>query len=361
MARRYARDNKGRFASAGTGATARGGRLRTAAGNKRATVKANPGVSSGRISSVPKGAIGKTGSARSANQISRGTSSEQRTAYKKQRAEAKARKTASKTPTPKSATPTTAQASKLGSRLNPAKQANRAATRQYDKAYERENRIRAALFKGEKTAKKRDSLAKELNKASNMTATKLQQRREIRAQFGVQTKDKARRVAASKLSGTISKNKDVRNKVNRREAFKRKVTRAGALSRPGENQKARRTERIRAKAMATYQGARRPEISDATVGGIKNARKSPAFKAPATRLPAPSRAAQRQGRALAASQTKTRDAFGRQVGNPKKMQRKIKTARRALEFYKNPKEAAKAVVQSRGKQGLSTKGFRKPR
>jgi hypothetical protein len=35
MARRYARDNRGRFSS--TGATARGGRLRTAAGNKRAT------------------------------------------------------------------------------------------------------------------------------------------------------------------------------------------------------------------------------------------------------------------------------------------------------------------------------------
>jgi hypothetical protein len=37
MARRYVRDNRGRFASAGSGATARGGRLRTAAGNKRAT------------------------------------------------------------------------------------------------------------------------------------------------------------------------------------------------------------------------------------------------------------------------------------------------------------------------------------
>lgn len=38
MARRYTRDNRGRFASAGGGgATARGGRLRTAAGNKRAT------------------------------------------------------------------------------------------------------------------------------------------------------------------------------------------------------------------------------------------------------------------------------------------------------------------------------------
>ena len=37
MARKYSRDNRGRFASAGTGATARGGRLRTASGGKRAT------------------------------------------------------------------------------------------------------------------------------------------------------------------------------------------------------------------------------------------------------------------------------------------------------------------------------------
>jgi hypothetical protein len=37
MARKYSRDNRGRFASAGGGATARGGRLKTAAGNKRKT------------------------------------------------------------------------------------------------------------------------------------------------------------------------------------------------------------------------------------------------------------------------------------------------------------------------------------
>jgi hypothetical protein len=48
--RRYVRDNKGRFAS--TGATARGGRLRTEAGNKRATrtMQAEGG---------PRGTIGK--------------------------------------------------------------------------------------------------------------------------------------------------------------------------------------------------------------------------------------------------------------------------------------------------------------
>lgn len=37
MARKYARDNRGRFASKGAGATARGGRLKTAGGNKRET------------------------------------------------------------------------------------------------------------------------------------------------------------------------------------------------------------------------------------------------------------------------------------------------------------------------------------
>jgi len=54
MARRYTRDNRGRFAS--TGATARGGRLRTAAGNKRATqtTKLSGGKASGTVAK-PKG------------------------------------------------------------------------------------------------------------------------------------------------------------------------------------------------------------------------------------------------------------------------------------------------------------------
>jgi hypothetical protein len=52
MARKYARDNRGRFAAKGTGATARGGRLKTEAGNKREgqTIKAAGG---------PAGTVGK--------------------------------------------------------------------------------------------------------------------------------------------------------------------------------------------------------------------------------------------------------------------------------------------------------------
>ena len=54
MARRYARDNRGRFSS--TGATARGGRLATAGGNKRATqtTKLSGGKSGGTVAK-PKG------------------------------------------------------------------------------------------------------------------------------------------------------------------------------------------------------------------------------------------------------------------------------------------------------------------
>jgi hypothetical protein len=66
MARRYSRDNKGRFASSGTGATARGGRLRTVAGNKRATqtTKAAAAKPSGAIAGKVKrnpAAAGKIG------------------------------------------------------------------------------------------------------------------------------------------------------------------------------------------------------------------------------------------------------------------------------------------------------------
>ena len=54
--RRYVRDNRGRFASKGAGATARGGRLKTAGGNKRATqtMKASGAKAAGTISK-PKG------------------------------------------------------------------------------------------------------------------------------------------------------------------------------------------------------------------------------------------------------------------------------------------------------------------
>jgi len=70
MARRFARDNRGRFAPKGAGATARGGRLKTASGKKRATQKVSM-LTGDRMSSTPQGTIGKTRKQREITMIDR--------------------------------------------------------------------------------------------------------------------------------------------------------------------------------------------------------------------------------------------------------------------------------------------------
>ena len=76
MARKYSRDNRGRFAGGGGGATARGGRLRTAAGNKRKTqtmqaVGANAaGTIKGKVKRDP-GAAGKIGQGKTAANVAK--------------------------------------------------------------------------------------------------------------------------------------------------------------------------------------------------------------------------------------------------------------------------------------------------
>ena len=98
MARRYSRDNRGRFAPAGSGATARGGRLKTAAGNKRATVTSKSGmVAQGRMTGAPlKGTIGKTSNARLNMGLTRPAKPGQRGAYNEARTQIRANKAAAK-------------------------------------------------------------------------------------------------------------------------------------------------------------------------------------------------------------------------------------------------------------------------
>jgi hypothetical protein len=98
MARRYSRDNRGRFAPAGSGATARGGRLKTAAGNKRATVTSKSGmVAQGRMTGAPlKGTIGKTSNARLNMGLTRPAKPGQRGAYNEARTQIRANKAATK-------------------------------------------------------------------------------------------------------------------------------------------------------------------------------------------------------------------------------------------------------------------------
>jgi len=76
MARKYSRDNRGRFAGAGGGATARGGRLRTAAGNKRKTqtMQAAGAKAAGAIKGKVKrdpGAAGKIGQGKTAANVAK--------------------------------------------------------------------------------------------------------------------------------------------------------------------------------------------------------------------------------------------------------------------------------------------------
>lgn len=76
MARRYSRDNRGRFAGKGAGATARGGRLKTAAGNKRKTqtMQAGGAQAAGAIKGKVKrdpGAAGKIGQGKTAANVAK--------------------------------------------------------------------------------------------------------------------------------------------------------------------------------------------------------------------------------------------------------------------------------------------------
>ena len=101
---RLTRDNAGRITSVGgSGATARGGRIRTAAGNLRATVTSKAGmVSQGRLTGAPlKSTIGKTSKARLNMGLTRPGKPGQREAYNAARTQLRANKPAVKPATRK--------------------------------------------------------------------------------------------------------------------------------------------------------------------------------------------------------------------------------------------------------------------
>ena len=96
---RLTRDNAGKITSVGgSGATARGGRLKTAAGNKRATVTTKSGmVAQGRMTGAPlKGTIGKTAKSRLNIGLTRPAKPSQRGAYNEARTQIRANKPASR-------------------------------------------------------------------------------------------------------------------------------------------------------------------------------------------------------------------------------------------------------------------------
>jgi hypothetical protein len=332
MARRYSRDNRGRFAPTGSGATARGGRLRTAAGNKRATVTTKSGmVAQGRMTGAPlKGTIGKTDKSRLNINLTRPSKPGQRGAYNEARTQIRANKAA----TGQVGKAKPAVQAKLGGRLNPAKKAFRAADKKFLNTIQKEKGISNAAVNARRDARS----------SSDFTKTPT--------------------TKGPKINNTISQTKEKRDIETKQRLFKQRITRAYNLPSTGTDIKGRRTAKIKAKAIATLQGTKRPDVSDSTVGGLRRARTSTGYRAPSSRLPTPSRAARAQSRAQTLAKTQRFDAVGRRLGNPTKMDKRARTGARAVDFNNNPKAFLRNTlaqnIKSRGPKG--TAGFvAKPR
>jgi len=219
----------------------------------------------------------------------------------------------------------------LGGRLDPAKKAFRAADKKFLSTIQKEGFI---------------------SKAAQNT------RRDAKAdayRSGVKTPI----AKGAKVNNTISKTKEKRDLGAKQRLFKQRITRAYDLPQNKPGAKGKRTAQIRAKAIATLQGTKRPDISDTTVGGLRRSRTSTGYKAPSSRLPAPSRAARVQGRARALAQTQRFNKAGNRIGNPKKLDSKRIIGARAVDFGNRPKAFLRRElvqnVNSRGVKG--TAGF----
>lgn len=292
MARRYVRDNRGRFAT--TGATARGGRLRTASGNKRkaqtmkaasgepkrgtikrSTIKARrtekptaarsgrrrtenklPGVAprSGRRSTKPlrtrkpasnirplspgqklrlkggakgllkkarqqaddlKKSLRKSDESRLNKALKKPSVTDKRSRDylgkltkegKRQDPTTGGKKTTAKTSkrqAAKSKPASQPKVTRLGGRIDPARQADRASTAKVNKALSAEKAARAAAFSSKEafSSPKRQELNRKLNEATQNTAAEIQTRRNVRASFPVMRKTPT--IKASRPSGTI--------------------------------------------------------------------------------------------------------------------------------------------------------------
>lgn len=245
MARRYTRDNRGRFAS--VGATARGGRLRTASGNKRERVTASPGAAE-KLSSAPKGTIGKTRKEREIQRLDRPGAKRPafNEAYKAQRTASQQRKAAP-------AATVAAKATRVGGRLNPASKADRAATKKVEQAMSRERAARSTAMRtqGAFSSPARQKANQALENASRETASAIQTRRNIRAQFPVQTKTPT--VRGPRIASTVARPTSTTSQRQRAQSNLTKAEDKRTFT--GQNRiKAKRTAR---KALEFYENPRR--------------------------------------------------------------------------------------------------------
>ncbi len=94
----------------------------------------------------------------------------------------------------------------------------------------------------------------------------------------------------TKPLGTISKNKNLRNADNRENAFMRKFARAYARRRKdGTPAQIARSEKTRGKALDIYQGAKRLDGTESTVGRFPRSRTSTGYKPLSSNIKSPKR------------------------------------------------------------------------
>lgn len=278
----------------------------------------------GRFASTGTGATARGGRLKTAAGNKRKTQTAKMTGSKTASTVAKPKSLNAGTLKPKAAT-----TAKLGGRLNPANKALRAADRKFFSTIQKEKGISKAANNARMDAKS----------SNNFTKTPT--------------------AKGAKINNTISQTKEKRNIASKQRLLKERLTRAYNLPGNGTDAKGRRTAKIKAKAIATLQGTKRPDISDSTVGGLRKARTSTGYKASSSKLPTPSRSARAKGRARTLAQTQRFDAVGRRLGNPTKMDKKARTGARAVDFNANPKAFLRRTlvqqVKSRGAKG--TAGF----
>ncbi|MGA0792548.1 MAG: hypothetical protein ACO3O5_08955 [Burkholderiaceae bacterium] len=287
MARRYTRDNRGRFAS--VGATARGGRLRTAAGNKRETVQRDLTLRNSKAKAARRqffdastahgkailptkyGGMGLRGTkqaealgkrADKAFSDLKGIQSQIRQSARGQSTIRKPRRlkpqeglaTKAKTTKPASKPTTT----RLGSRIDPAKIADRKAGAAIARATAAETKARRAALRStdEWSSPQRQKLNKRLDDANRETASLIQTRRNIRAQYPVMVKNKPSRLRRAAGATISAKSVGASSRAAR-------VERASANLARGENRRnytgknRSRTARIAKEALKFMKNPRR--------------------------------------------------------------------------------------------------------
>ncbi len=165
------------------------------------------------------------------------------------------------------AAPVAAKATRVGGRLNPASKADRAATKKVEQAMSRERTARSTAMRtqGAFSSPARQKANQDLENASRETASAIQTRRNIRAQFPVQTKTPT--VRGPRIASTVARPTST---ASQRQRAKTNLTKAED-KRTFTGQNRIKAKRVARKALEFYENPRK---------ALKNRKPGLGFKMP---------------------------------------------------------------------------------